>query len=392
MIHGIPNFLSSARGELQGITAVSIISTLLSQYHNKQVKISSICDNVGVVSKCAKGRFSSLWQNRDANIDLYLMQRDHSCLSQMSLSWVRGHSNKKPWDTFHDLKGLNLSRDGTYNVWCDQLAQKAWVLGQASIFDPSVLPSEQWAVYSRHATFHKLTESFDNGIYSTYGYTALSEYLHQKHNLSPTKMDKVNVLALQSFLSSIKVHKRASIIKMIQNWIPTHNILSQQGCKHFPLCPRCSNAVETSEHVYKCSQSQAMANRHSFLKKFLSSLLAIKTPTYIIRTLEYKLSVTLEIPFLPTFQKQDEIPPFRKTLLLNAIQHQNITGWDNFLRGYTSLYWLYIFQQLHIYDIENLSQTWDKNLVESSINLLQQIWNDRNSHLHGSSKVEATHK
>jgi len=66
MVHGIPNYLSSARGELQGITAMSIISNMFSQYHNKQIKTSAICDNAGVINKCAKGRFSSLQRNRDA--------------------------------------------------------------------------------------------------------------------------------------------------------------------------------------------------------------------------------------------------------------------------------------------------------------------------------------
>jgi len=106
---------------------------------------------------------------------------------------------QETWQTFHDLKSLNLSCEETYNVWCDRIAQKTWELGQASISDPSVLPSKRWAVYSRHPTYHKLTGKFDNGIYSTSGYTDLQEYLHQKHNPPPALLDKVNVHALQGF-------------------------------------------------------------------------------------------------------------------------------------------------------------------------------------------------
>jgi len=310
----------------------------------------------------------------------------------MSLSWVRGHSDKKPWSTFHDLKTLKLSRDETFNVWCDRLAQKAWETGAASTFDPSVLPSKKWAVYSWPPTFHKLTGSFDNGIYSAYGYSALQDYLHQKYNLSPAKMDKVNVLALQSFLSSLKVHKRASKIKMIQNWIPTYSMLCRQGRKASSLCPRCSKVIETSKHVYKCSQPQAVSNCSYFLKEYLSHLLLLKTPIYIISTLEYKLSLMLEIPFNQTFHIQNEIPPVNRMLLFSAKRHQNIIGWDNFLRGYTSLYWLKIFQQSHTYATDHPSPHRDKNFVENSISLFHQIWSDRNSHLHGSSKAEAAQK
>jgi len=38
------------------------------------------------------------------------------------------------------------------------------------------------------------------------------------------------------------------------------------------------------------------------------------------------------------------------------------------------------------------SQTWDRSLVQHSVTLLQKIWNDRNVHLHGSSKAEAAQK
>jgi hypothetical protein len=140
MVHGNPNYLSSARGELQGITAMSIICNMLSRHHNRQTKLSAICDNVGVINKCTKGKFSSLRRNRDANIDLYLTYKEQKLLSHTKLSWVGGHSDKKPWQTFHDLKSLKLSCEETYNVWCDRIAQKTWELGQA--------PSERWAVYS----------------------------------------------------------------------------------------------------------------------------------------------------------------------------------------------------------------------------------------------------
>jgi hypothetical protein len=71
-VHSTPQYLSSARGELQGITAISIISALFAKFHNQALKVSSICNNRGIISKCTEGTFSSLHQNRDANIDLYL--------------------------------------------------------------------------------------------------------------------------------------------------------------------------------------------------------------------------------------------------------------------------------------------------------------------------------
>jgi len=99
-------------------------------------------------------------------------------------------------------------------------------------------------------------------------YNLFRLYLHQKHNLSPAKMDKVNTIALQSYLSSLKIHKCASIVKMIHNWIATYRMLSRQGREPSPICPRCGSVIETSDHGYRCSQVQAVTNWRSYLLSF----------------------------------------------------------------------------------------------------------------------------
>jgi hypothetical protein len=47
---------------------------------------------------------------------------------QREYSHVRGHSNKKKWNSFAELKDLNLSREET-NVWCDHMADAEWSSG-----------------------------------------------------------------------------------------------------------------------------------------------------------------------------------------------------------------------------------------------------------------------
>jgi hypothetical protein len=103
-------------------------------------------------------------------------------------------------------------------------------------------------------------------------------------------------------------------------------MLSKQGREPYPLCSRFGSAVETSDHVYRCSKVQAVANQRSFLPSFLSSLLSAGAPIYIISTFEYKLSITLDIPF-PTFDVHVEVPSHTKTLLFTAFRHQDIIGW-----------------------------------------------------------------
>jgi len=49
-VHGPSYYLSFGRGELQGITAITILSKLLSEFYGSSCKVSTICDNLGVIN------------------------------------------------------------------------------------------------------------------------------------------------------------------------------------------------------------------------------------------------------------------------------------------------------------------------------------------------------
>jgi len=339
-IHGIPHFLSSARGELQGITAVAIIANLLSEYHNKKLTISSTCDKTGVINRCSKGSFSSLRRHRTANIDLYLTQRNFHSRTPMQLSWVKGHSNKKEWETFNDLRTLNLPRDETYNMWCDRMAQQEQTFNTStSHYDPEVLGPEKWAAFSIYPVYHKITGCFNTEFLSSIGYEKLAKYLQEKHSICSSKLDKVNTQALHTYLSSLNIQQRVSVVKLIHKWVPTYSNLCRQGREPSPICLRCKGAIETSNHVHQCPYPEAVSRRTSALLYFLSSLIKIGTPVYIVHVFEYKLSIVLDLPFSKVYNISSEIPQSTYILLLDAIRHQNILGWDQFLCGYTSIYW-----------------------------------------------------
>jgi hypothetical protein len=87
------------------------------------------------------------------------------------------------------------------------------------------------------------------------------------------------------------------------------------------------------------SHPQAISFRLSGLRTFLQKLTKLLTHQYIVATMEYKLSVTLNIPFDPQFANYFIVPQEIKSILLTAIKHQNLIGWDSFLKGYTSTLW-----------------------------------------------------
>jgi hypothetical protein len=56
-VDGLPALLSSFRGELNGITAASVISKLLLDFHSLRQPVHIHCDNQGVIKNCTNGTF-----------------------------------------------------------------------------------------------------------------------------------------------------------------------------------------------------------------------------------------------------------------------------------------------------------------------------------------------
>jgi hypothetical protein len=145
-------------------------------------------------------------------------------------------------------------------VWCDRMAQQERIFNNStSHYDPEVLSPEKWAAFSIYPVYHKITGCFNTEFLSSIRYEKLAEYLQEKHSICSSKLDKVNTQALHTYLSSLKIHQRASVIKLIRKWIPTYSNLCRQGQEPSPICPRCMGAIETSNHVHQCPDPQAVS-------------------------------------------------------------------------------------------------------------------------------------
>jgi hypothetical protein len=75
---------------------------------------------------------------------------------------------------------------------------------------------------------------------------------------------------------------------------------------------------------------------------------------------------------------------------LRAIKHQNVIGWDNFLRGYTSLYWMESAFSFFSQDTISSSPKWDVFLIKTMAKLSTSLWKDRNKVIHGETCREAS--
>ncbi len=224
------------------------------------------------------------------------------------------------------------------------------------------------------------------------GYPPLLNYLQHKHGMCEGKLDCVNLLALQDHLSKLKYRTRALIIKLIHDGIPTYATMSRQGKEKCPLCPRCKSSIEISSHVFSCPHLDAQAAQQEGLNTFLTTLPNIGNPSYLLATFEYKISLTLDISFIQNYCCQSLLPPTLKHNLLQAIRHQNVLRWDMFLKGFSSIYWVELYNDHDEPSEKHKSRTWGEQLVAASLSCLKHIWDDRNQFLHGKTRLESKHK
>lgn len=118
----------------------------------------------------------------------------------------------------------------------------------------------------------------------------------------------LNTLALQYYLNSLKPHQKASTVKLLHDWSPTYSTLCRQGRECSPLYPRCLYTVETPPHVKECPDLDASKKCQLLLHSFLLDLERLSTAPSIITVLESKLSIVLNLQYVPINPCKDEVP------------------------------------------------------------------------------------
>lgn len=163
----------------------------------------------------------------------------------------------------------------------------------------------------------------------------------------------------------------------MHNWIPTNNFLHKQGCATSSKCPRCDCHNETAHHIYQCPDKTATNERHKLLEDAIHELTQKGMPKPIINTLEENLSEILVLQTHKQYNKSKSTPT--TTTLETALHHQNLIGWELFLRGYISKLWTTVTDN----DTHESTNRWCDKLLPIIMQLHRKIWDGRNLHVHG---------
>jgi len=155
---------------------------------------------------------------------------------------------------------------------------------------------------------------------------------------------------------------------------------------HSPMCSQCHEQIETAAHIIICDQPLAIIARCNMLDDMLHKLEKQGTPNIMLQTFNYMLSLTLNLPYdkVTSQWTHDFIPH----VLLWAIKHQNLVGWDNFMKGFISTKLKDVHTQLSRESLQHSSTERDTQLTGAAINLSRGIGEDRNKHLYGENRKD----
>jgi hypothetical protein len=121
--------------------------------------MTAVCDNQGVITKCVTPSNTSLRRQHDTNHDLYLTQHHYRKKTNLKLEWVKGHTDKSPWQLTEDLLFQKTGKEAIFNIWCDRVTQQTWHTGVTGMPDPEATHIERWSVFSKTHIFTRLLDT-----------------------------------------------------------------------------------------------------------------------------------------------------------------------------------------------------------------------------------------
>jgi hypothetical protein len=191
---------------------------------------------------------------------------------------------------------------------------------------------------------------------------------------------------LERYLKKQRPHTRALTVKLIHKWLPTNEFIYKQGRMQNPSCPRCTQNHETAAHIYSCPDPSSWKERQTLLYKKLKDLVNSGMPRMVATMLEEKLTSLFDIESTQEYCHASNNCNMSESIK-KATLHQNLLGWDIFIRGFVSKYW----KDIEHIQVEN-NKSWVTKLTGAMLQLHKEIWEGRNTVAHGRTIEEARKK
>jgi hypothetical protein len=259
------------RAELTGLASVLFVLHWVCS-HIQIKEDSSIfiyCDNETAISETFKQvrPTNNPYKMLVADADLITLSRDLLLRLPITVTfkhqWVKGHYQGKH-QLSHELNHI-----------ADELAGKFNAVDRPSkTSSPMLPPLYEAELIHEH---QMITSHMEQVITSIMHDHQLHHYIQKQANWSDTVFGRVDWVAHQQAYQSYKRPQKISVSKLVQGLLHTNKEANKLYGSN-PSCPCCHFTTETFNHIFRCQEEEATANREEALNKLRTELERLQTP------------------------------------------------------------------------------------------------------------------
>lgn len=289
-----------------------------------------------------------------------LLQLHHSLglFDHLPPQHVSGHA-----DRHKDL--CDLTEEEQMNVRADTLATQAGETMQKPLEAGPIFPAAIFSLRGPGGPMEK------NVVTHLQEFPTLEPFrLHCRTHFGWTAQtfNSVSWPALSKASKSLRHSDARRITRHAFSWLPVGTRINKYDNRESPICPRCSNEIETCTHV--CSCPGLYESGAQFVWPETLRFISLKTTSRPIRDLIWRRLMSL--PYPETYRSD----PF----LASVDEAQSDIGWNHFYRGF-------ITPKLEEANTRLLDGPADPDARWSS-NLIQALWKDFASIWMGRNKIK----
>lgn len=346
--------------------------TAICNYYGIEAGAAEIaCDGKDALEQALRpeNRITSTSQHFDMLTSIRSLLQE--CPIQMKDRHVRGHQ---------DDHNIELDRWELLNVEMDFTAKELWAEGKRQQrIGRDTLAGEPWSVWIE---YRKLTRNVDEQVYDfIHGKNLQKHWTEKEHpRLSPESFGIVDWAGTEQAMKAAPSTRRQWISKHVSGFCSVGRQAKRWKIRDSDKCPRCGQE-ETTTHVWLCPNPAAIRRWTTATALLKKDMRRMKTAPPIIdaickRLRQWRCNLPLEA--IPT-----TLPRLRE-----ALELQDLIGWDHFLEGALVTHWQEA-QASYLTRIgsRRTSLRWISALIRKLWDVAWDQWDHRNHVLHETENV-----
>ena len=386
------NSMTSLRAEHFGVYVTIILLDIISLIHGHRSVGTHVhyTDSKAVIDRVNGEEYMTDKHYDCTDFDIWKETEDAILQAKhiiFQIRHVKGHQR----ETLYTEQGKQgpLTREATYNDWCDGAAEREREDHQAPV---QLCFIQAAAVYLK--TSHTLvTASAYKIVYDKKTTPLAEDYVRNKLSLTEAKQQMINWDAMGNYFKSLAISQKVKVMKYIYDW---QNVGSQKEQQQW---------ADTEEYMcpYKCGQKEIPMHHLicaiSCDKMSRMCMEAINRWMIMVRTNNRIRVYLMEIFYskLPMTRNELNIEYRTPALFEQARYEQEQLGWRLTIKGLLSKKWGVIQEEEYArirsrekLEIWYTGTWWTKSLIKNIIFWALNEWQKRNEHLHKDIKQRKT--